>query len=768
MKKGNKEKKIELFPQVHKSIFNNPWVIPFFIIVLFIFILSLRLLSDPDLGFHLNTGKWIFENLSFPDKDTFTFTATKNDYIDLHWLFQVFIFFLYKIIGYEGLSIFVACLSIIILFFLLRRNYLLEIPLSVSCILFFLGFLIIEPRIVLRPEMFTFVFIICVLYILDDYYYRKHRQLYLLPMLMIFWCNMHSLFILSFVLIAVYYVSIYFRDKKFDKYFSLWMIISFAVCIMNPYFFKGFTFPLELFSRFDSNNIFNQHIREFKSFFRMDTLAVKDILFIVFAVATFILALTTLRKRKIHELLLLAIFIYLALISVRNIPLFVIIAIPVAGASIKELIDTFNRNNILSKTKWLKTLIFYLLFFIPLILSFRLFTNSYYHSNNSYYKTGIGLDLYQQPDDASTFITKNNVRGKILNSIGYGGWLGWRTHQPVFIDGRLEVMKEDLYNKVVGSWNNGLSEIIKLYEPDLIVYSYLKYYTWTDQLAELPGWKLIYIDGAAAIFARKDSVVLPEIDLSVLPEKYNLPECPGNKEILEALNISPPSFFKTWIEGFYKKTDFYSNRLLNIASFCFQLKQYKTAERFFIEVLKKTKGSESSVYYALAEIYRLSGDSEKEKICLQKILKYDPEKKSASVFLLQMKNAPADTSLINNSDNLQQEAATFFNSGNEKYKNGDVKGAISDYDKAIEMNPDYYKAYNNRAIIETTELKNDTAALKDFDKAIEINPEYADAYLGRGTVKFNFKNLEGACKDWQKAHELGNIQASVQIKKYCR
>lgn len=743
--------------------YKNKWVILFFFIAFFVFILSLRFLSDPDLGFHLNTGQWIVENFSFPDKDPFTYTAANNTYIDLHWMFQVIIFFLYNVIGYGGLSIFVACLSMIILILLLRRNRFHNIPLSVSCALFFAGFLIIEPRIVLRPEMFSFIFIISILFILDNYFHRGTKKLYILPILMLLWCNTHSLFILGIAITGVYFISICWKKKKLDTYYLTWMLISFSACLVNPYFLRGFTFPLELFSRFDSNNIYNQHIKEFRSFVHVDTLTTKEILFLIFTVVAFVSAIFTLRRRKFHEIILLLIFAYLAFISLRNIPLFVIIAIPVTGTSVKELIDSRKGK----KMRWPSSLLFYFLLIIPLLLLPRIITNAYYHSNNSFNKTGIGLDILQQPENASAFIIKNNLKGKILNSIGYGGWLEWRTQQPVFIDGRLEVMKEDLYNRIVKSWNNGLSEIINTYSPNLIVYNYQKYYTWTDQLAKLPGWKLVYLDGAAAIFSTKDTATIPGFDFSALPVKYDIPDDLSKDEALDILNLKSSSF-KEWMKGFYSKTDFSCNTLLNIASFCFQIGQNNIAEKFFLEVLKRTRGNEPSAYIALAEIYRISGDTDKEKICLQRILNTDPENKSAKTFLIQMRSSGRDTSAANNTSSDENEAKSYFNSGNDKYRNGDIEGAIKDYNKAIELNPSYFKAYNNRAIIETTDLKKDSAALMDFTKAVEINPDYADAYLGRGTLKFNSKDLEGACKDWQKAKDLGNTQAADQIKKYCK
>jgi tetratricopeptide (TPR) repeat protein len=764
MKKNSKEN-IDTF--MWKDIYRNKWFLPFAVITVFIGILSLRLLSDPDLGFHLNAGRWIIDNFSFPHKDTFTFTVTQNDYIDLHWLFQVIIFLFYKMISYEGLSILVACLSLVLLYFLLKRNHNFGIPLYLSCILFLAGFLLIELRVLLRPEMFTFIFITVILLVLDNYYHRKTKQLYLLVVLMLLWCNMHSLFILGFALSGSYFISIWIRDKKIDVHFLLWMCLSFAVCIITPYFIKGYTFPLELFTRLDSNNIYHQYIKEFKSFFHIDVFTVKDVLFIIFMAFSFVITLITISRRKVHELILLIIFLYLALISIRNIPLFVIVALPIAGSSMMDFIETIRKKSIFKKLKWIRTIVFYFLLIAPVLLSFRLFTNSWYYSNESYFKTGVGIDNFQQPEKASEFIINNKLKGNILNSIGFGGWLEWRTNQPVFIDGRLEVMKEGLYNEVVKSWNDGLPELINKYNPKYIVYNYQKYYTWTNQIVVLPSWKLIYLDGLTAVFAMKDSTDIPEVDLTALPAKYNLPDITKDEEKEQILKLSG-SIFISWMEGFYKKVDYDNRSLINIASFCLQLKQYTTAERIFLEALKKSKGQKTSVYYALSEIYQAKGDKEKADICNKKISSFDKKTKIVFSSIKDLNYKATDSAKEVKTNSNENEAKLFFNSGNNKYRNGDVEGALKDYDTAISRKPDYYKAYNNRAIIKSNELKKDKEAIEDFDKAIRLKTDYADAYLGRGTSKYNLKDYEGACNDWRKAVALGNVQASVQIEKFCK
>ena len=46
-------------------------------------------------------------------------------------------------------------------------------------------------------------------------------------------------------------------------------------------------------------------------------------------------------------------------------------------------------------------------------------------------------------------------------------------------------------------------------------------------------------------------------------------------------------------------------------------------------------------------------------------------------------------------------AHAYHNRGVSKDKLGNYKGAIADYDKAIELNPQYASAYNNRGYCKT-------------------------------------------------------------------
>ena len=115
----------------------------------------------------------------------------------------------------------------------------------------------------------------------------------------------------------------------------------------------------------------------------------------------------------------------------------------------------------------------------------------------------------------------------------------------------------------------------------------------------------------------------------------------------------------------------------------------------------------------------------------------------------------------------QKTAQDYYNSGNAKSNLQDYRGAIVDYNKAIELTPDYAGAYYNRGIAKK-KLQDYRGAIADYTKAIELKPDYAAAYFNRGNVKYERKDLDGACLDWSKAGELGFSGAYDLIKKYCK
>ena len=113
-----------------------------------------------------------------------------------------------------------------------------------------------------------------------------------------------------------------------------------------------------------------------------------------------------------------------------------------------------------------------------------------------------------------------------------------------------------------------------------------------------------------------------------------------------------------------------------------------------------------------------------------------------------------------------ESADFYFDRAYEKAEKGDHYGAISDYTKAIELDPKYADAYYNRGYSKD-ELQDYYGAISDYTKAIEIDPKYADAYVNRGIEKELIEDIKGACADWRKASDLGVEDAANWVRDQC-
>ena len=67
-------------------------------------------------------------------------------------------------------------------------------------------------------------------------------------------------------------------------------------------------------------------------------------------------------------------------------------------------------------------------------------------------------------------------------------------------------------------------------------------------------------------------------------------------------------------------------------------------------------------------------------------------------------------------------------------KAGIFPGLIADYGRAVQLDPDYAEAYNDRAFVKNSTGDTD-GALADYSRAIELKPSDAKYYNNRGVVR---------------------------------
>ena len=86
-------------------------------------------------------------------------------------------------------------------------------------------------------------------------------------------------------------------------------------------------------------------------------------------------------------------------------------------------------------------------------------------------------------------------------------------------------------------------------------------------------------------------------------------------------------------------------------------------------------------------------------------------------------------------------------------RSGQARTALADFDRAREVDADYYRAFHLRGLAHEVD-GDDEGALRDFTKAIELAPEYGAAYHSRATLLTKMGQLDQATEDIQMVTQL--------------
>ena len=95
----------------------------------------------------------------------------------------------------------------------------------------------------------------------------------------------------------------------------------------------------------------------------------------------------------------------------------------------------------------------------------------------------------------------------------------------------------------------------------------------------------------------------------------------------------------------------------------------------------------------------------------------------------------------------------WFNQGNALVESGRYEEAVSSYDRALEINPDYYQAWVNRGIV-LNALGRSEEAVASYDRALQINPELYQAWNNRGSALNALGRNEEALASYDRALQI--------------
>ncbi len=463
--------------------------------------------ADGDPSLHWRIGQWMIEHRAVIHVDQFSHTRFLAPLISKEWLSEMIFAAAGDSLGWNGVVL-VGALLIATTLWLLYRWLLAEDcePLLATGLVL-LAALASSHHWLARPHLITLLFTVVFAWRLrafDRGAETRPLKLLLFIPLMVLWANLHGAFFTGFVLLGVYAAGNFARPKKMAA-----IVIVGAACaaasLINP---NGWHLHAHIV-QFLREPVLAKFTNEFRSpNFHSD------------AMRGFFLQLLTLgallilvRPRlRATDVLLIGVWGYLALQTVRNVPIFAIIVTPILAEYWQAAIHSAHPSRMMDWYRALSANVTRIdrstdgsaLVAVVLVLLLGVLAKPTLFGGGPIVVTEILPDHF--PVSATRFITANPraVRGEMFNDYGWGGYLLLALPEhKVFVDGRNDFYGPELIQDfdTVNRAHPGWEDVLRKYKVDWTILP--RAHPLNELLALNKDWTLSYTDQVAAIYSRR-------------------------------------------------------------------------------------------------------------------------------------------------------------------------------------------------------------------------------------------------------------------------
>ncbi|MEI6543660.1 MAG: hypothetical protein WCL60_09065 [Methylococcales bacterium] len=409
--------------------------------------LSEFIVFDPDIYWHLASGKWMVEQGVIPTTDHFSQYGQGKDWVAYSWLFELLIYGLFKLFGSFGLVIYVVVFTMGITTALLLLMRKLEPDPGFLMGLTALGMFAMAPLLMTpRPWLFTILFFIIELDILLSVRRTENpRYLFMLPVLFIVWANLHIQFIYGLFVLGVFLLEPII-EACFKKPFSVktiaasfdrksWLILLFCILatLVNPYHVKLWG---TIFDTMRQQGPY-AYVTELQA---MSFRSFSDWAVLGLTIGGAYLLGKTKKMRPFVVIIFLA-GVFLSFRSLRD-GWFIALSALMIIASSHPVPSISGRYQIPKKHIIITTLIISL--FLMIWIPQKNLTNA-----------GLAeITAKHYPKDAVNFIKSHTYSGPLYNHFDWGGFLIWQLPQlPVSVDGRTNVNGDERILRNLNTWS---------------------------------------------------------------------------------------------------------------------------------------------------------------------------------------------------------------------------------------------------------------------------------------------------------------------------
>lgn len=509
---------------------------------------KITLPAAQDLPRQMQNGKDILQgNLDVITKNVYSYIEPDQPFANHHWLYGVFAYILNQTVGWNGMTIFkviVLLLIVSILFWIaMRRNdFWLVAFFAVPTIL------ILTSRTALRPEIFSYLFVVVFLYFLLDLQENpQHKRIFWLIPIQLLWVNLHLFFGVGIFMAAGFLfekIVLNFKNLKdhvvIIKKLSIILALLLAVIFINPYGLGGAIFSFQVNSSQDFP-VSSAEINSLPNVLKAEP-GFNNLSAMLFFPLSYLLALsfiTALMFRWIKKKPLFAnnfIFYFLASLGSGLVSFFVIRALPFFGLFFLLAVSANLNDIFLTVKEWLERKLFpkikngigivCIVSLVIIISCLGLFLNGRIIAER-----GLGLDRWSE--SSARFFQEQGLRGPIFNDTDVGSYLIGSLYpkERVFADNRFgdaysASFFRDIYLPMIrdeDKWHEGLEKygfnVLFFYHYDAVngIRDFL-YRRIHD-----PAWAWVYADRFTMILVKSSPENKEVIDNFIITDE-NLEE----------------------------------------------------------------------------------------------------------------------------------------------------------------------------------------------------------------------------------------------------
>ena len=477
--------------------------------------LSVRLLGDGGIGWHIRTGQQILAKHAIPRVDSFSSTMAGRPWFAWEWLYDTAVGKLEGTLGLNGVVWLTAVGIAAVFAWMFRLLIVRGTNLLVALLLVLLTVSASMIHFVARPHVVSWLFTLAWFWILDSSERdavdgrgdHGARWLWALPLMMLIWVNVHGGFLVGFVLLGIFLLGAiwtWFRARenrieelveriaagKRARILAAVGLLSGVASLVNPYGWKLYSHIYHYLS----NRFLMDHIEEFQS---PNFHGIPQRCFLVLLLITIAVLALRGRELRMSQGLTVLFAVYAGLYASRNIPVSSILLAMVVGpqASLSRGFTQRMADVEIRQRGHLWPI-------LGIVVTLAIAANGGRLGSSSLMNAH--FDSKRMPVQAVSYLEQHEVDGPVLSPDYWGGYLIYRLYPKsrVVVDDRHDLYGEEFFKSYLKMIHveRGWDEFLRTHPVSCVLLP--RDGALANTLLVNNGWKEIYADDVAIAFVR--------------------------------------------------------------------------------------------------------------------------------------------------------------------------------------------------------------------------------------------------------------------------